>query len=145
MDRSPLIPESIWLWAWRRIAAWSGLDLNPRGMSARERWSVAVVVVCAVAKSRYLRPLRLWFLARSPAWAIALRLERATHRWFRIPDRAAAEHVMLRFDFYPLDAGDLVRIECGALLRWDTPKGSGPRSSTSHRTARLSRIPTALR
>ena len=115
MERSPLIPESTWLWAWRPIAAWSGLDLNPRAMSARERWSVAVVVVSAVAKSRYLRPLRLWFLARTPAWAIALRLERASHRWFRIPDRAAAERVMVRFDFYPLDAGDHVLIERGRL------------------------------
>lgn len=115
MDRSPLIPESTWLWAWRRIAAWSRLDLDPHALSARERWSVAIVVVSAVARSRYLRPLGLRFLALMPAWMVAMRLNRQVHGWYRIPSRTAAVHVQLRFHMWPLDAGDHVRIQNGRL------------------------------
>lgn len=50
-----------------------------------------------------------------PEWIVASRLQRRTHGWYRIPGRAAAEHVRLRFDIWPIDVGDHVRLQDGRL------------------------------
>jgi len=114
MDRFQL-RERAWLWAWRLFAGWSRLDVDPRSLTAGERWSVVATVVRSVARSRYLRPARLWVLARTPAWIVAHRLQQRTHGWYRIPGRAEAEHVRLRFHIWPVEVGDHVRLQHGRL------------------------------
>jgi hypothetical protein len=37
------------------------------------------------------------------------------HGWYRIPSRAAAEHVRLRFEIWPIEVGDHVRLQAGRL------------------------------
>jgi hypothetical protein len=54
-------------------------------------------------------------LTRTPAWIVALRLQRRVHGWYRVPNHAAAELVQLRFDIWPVDIGDHVRLEHGRL------------------------------
>jgi hypothetical protein len=102
-------------WAWRLFYRWSGLDLDPRSLTAGERWSVASTVVPAVFRSRYLRPARQWMLARTPTWIVTQRLDRRMHGWYRIPCPASAEHVRLRFDMWPIEVGDHVRVQDGRL------------------------------
>lgn len=109
------LPRWTWAWAWQIFARWTRLDLDPRSLTPGERWSVIAVTVPSVLRSRYLRPLRLWLLARTPAWIVARRLQKRTHGWYRIPSRAAAEHVRLRFDMWPMDVGDHVRFQDGRL------------------------------
>lgn len=58
---------------------------------------------------------RRWFLSRTPSWTVARRLHERVHGWYRIPTLAAAEHVRLRFDIWPIEMGDHVRLECGRL------------------------------
>lgn len=67
----------------------------------------------AVVRGRYLRPARLWAIAQAPVWILARRLDRRTHGWYRVPDRAAAEHVELRFKVWPIAVGDHLRVELG--------------------------------
>jgi hypothetical protein len=97
------------------FSRWSGLDLDVRSLTANERWSIVVITVPAVLRSRHLRPAKLWLLARTPAWIVAHRLQELTHSWYRIPGRAAADHVRLRFDIWPVEVGDHVRLERGRL------------------------------
>jgi len=97
------------------LSRWSKIDLDPEPLTARERWSVVGAVLPAVIQSRYLRPARLWLLARTPSRLVALRLQRRVHGWYRVPTRAAAEHARLRFDIWPIDVGDHVRLEGGRL------------------------------
>jgi hypothetical protein len=101
--------------AWQMFARWSKIDLDPELLDDRERWSVVRAVVLAVIRSRYLQPARFWLLACAPAWLVTRRLERRTRGWYRVPSRAAAEHVRLRFDMWPIDVGDHVRVEGGRL------------------------------
>lgn len=54
-------------------------------------------------------------MTQSPAWLVTLRLQRRTHDWYRVPSLAAAERVRLRFDFWPIEVGDHVRIVRGRL------------------------------
>jgi hypothetical protein len=54
-------------------------------------------------------------LARTPAWIVARRLQQRSHGWYCIPGRAAAELVSLRFDIWPIDVGDHVRLQHGRL------------------------------
>lgn len=54
-------------------------------------------------------------LSRSPPWVVTMRLQRRTHDWYRVPSLAAAEHVTLRFDIWPIEVGDHVRIEGGRM------------------------------
>jgi hypothetical protein len=100
---------------WRLFARWSRLDLDLETLTARERWPVVLTVVPAVIKSRYLRPARLWLLARTPSRLVALRLHRRVHGWYRIPTKSGADHVQLHFDIWPIEVGDHVRIERGRL------------------------------
>ncbi len=97
------------------LAGWSKIDLDPELLTARERWSVVRAVLPAVIKSRYVRPARLWLLARTPSRLVVLRLHRRVHGWYRVPTRAAAEHARLRFDIWPIEVGDHVRLEDGRL------------------------------
>lgn len=115
MDRWQLPLEWAWLWAWQLFTGWSRLDVDPHSLTAGERWSVVAITVPAVLRSRYFRPIRLWLLARTPAWIVARRLQRRTYGWYRIPSRAAAEHVRLRFDIWPIDINDHVRLQQGRL------------------------------
>ncbi len=80
-----------------------------------ERWSVVLVTVPAVIRARYLRPIRTWILSRSPAWLVTSRLQRRAHGWYQVPGPAAADHVRLRFDIWPIFVGDHVRIQRGRL------------------------------
>lgn len=84
-------------------------------MLAGEWWSVVAITVPAVVRSRYLGPMRRWLLARTPAWIVARRLQQRTHGWYRVPSREAADHVRLRFDIWPIEVGDHVRLERGRL------------------------------
>ena len=104
-----------WLWAWRLFAGWSRLDVDPRSLAAGERWSVVATTMPAVVRSRYLRPVRRWLLSRTPAWIVARRLQKRTQGWYRVPSRAAAEHVRLRFDIWPIEVDDYVRLQHGRL------------------------------
>ena len=104
-----------WLWAWRLFAEWSRLDIDPRPLTAGERWSVVATTMLAVVRSRYLRPVRRWLLARTPAWIVARRLQRRTHGWYCVPSQEAADHVRLRFDIWPIEVGDHIRLEHGRL------------------------------
>lgn len=115
MERPSLIPPATWFWAWRLFAIWSRLDVNPRSLTAGERWSVVATTMPAVIRSRYLRPARLWLLARTPAWIVAGRLQRQTNSWYRVPSQEVADHVRLRFDIWPIDVGDHVRLQDGRL------------------------------
>lgn len=56
-----------------------------------------------------------WLLARTPPWIVTWRLQRRVHGWYRIPTRVAADHVRLRFDIWPIEVGDHIRIERGRL------------------------------
>ena len=96
--------------AWRLFLHWGRIDLDTESLTAGERWSVVATVVPAVVRSRYLRPVRLWLLARTPAWIVARRLDGRVHGWYRIPSGAAAEHVRLRFEIWPIHIGDHVRL-----------------------------------
>ena len=107
--------KEIWRWSWRQFASWSRLDLDPSSLTAGERWSVILTAIPAVVRSRYAGPSRRWLLARTPFWIITGRLQRRVHGWYRIPTRAAAQHVRLRFDIWPIEVGDHVRIEGGRL------------------------------
>ena len=115
MDQRKASRRFTWAWAWNLFAQWSQLDLDLGALGARERWTVVSAVVPAVMKGRYLRPARLWLLARTPPWIVTWRLQRRVHGWYRIPTRAAAEHVRLRFDIWPIEVGDHIRIERGRL------------------------------
>ena len=115
MDLWQLPREWAWLWAWRSFVGWSRIDVDPRSLTAGERWSVVAITVPAVIRSRYFRPARLGLLARTPAWIVARRLGKQTHGWYRVPNRRAAEHVRLRFDIWPIEVGDHVRLERGRL------------------------------
>lgn len=115
MDRWQLPQEWAWLWAWRVFAGWSRIDLDPRLLTVGERWSVVATTVPAVLRSRYFRPIRLWLLARTPAWIVARRLQQRIHGWYRVPNRGVAEHVRLRFDIWPIEVGDHVRLQHGRL------------------------------
>lgn len=101
--------------AWRRFIHWSGLDIDPDAIPAGEHWSMVRTRVSAILRARYLKPTLRRLLTRSPAWVVAMRLQRWTHCWYRVPTRAAADHVLLRFDFWPIEVGDHVRIERGRL------------------------------
>ncbi len=100
---------------WQVLAAWSRIELDPELLTSRERWSVVRAVVLAVFKSRYIEPARRWLLAQTPAWIVAWRLNRRVHRWYRVPSRSAAEHVKLRFDIWPVEVGDHIRLQGGRL------------------------------
>ncbi len=99
-----------WYWAWRLFAMWSRLDLDAKGMGAGERWAVVLTTLPAGLRAYYLRPARSWLLSKLPKWVCVIRLQRAGHDWYGITSQAAAEHVRLRFDIYPVDIDDLVRI-----------------------------------
>jgi hypothetical protein len=101
--------------AWKMLAGWSRIDLDTRSLPGRERWAVVRAVVPAVIKSRYLRPARLWLLAHTPSRLVALRLHRRVHGWYQVPTWSAAEHVRLRFDIWPIELGDHLRLEGGRL------------------------------
>ena len=113
-DRRPL--NWIATRAWQMLASWSRIDLDPELLTARERWLVVRAVIPEVFNSRYLRPARRWLLAGTPSWIVARRLHKRMHGWYRIPSRAAAEHVRLRFDIWPIEVDDHVRIERGRLV-----------------------------
>lgn len=100
-----------WHWAWRLFASWSQFDVDPRALAADERWSVVANTVPAVVRNRYLRPVARWLLARTPVWIVARRLQQRTHGWYRVPNKGAAEHVRLRFDIWPIDIEDHVRLQ----------------------------------
>ncbi len=110
------LPRWIAIRTWRLFAQWSRLDLDLESLTARERWAVVPTVVQAALKSRYMGPTRRWLLARTPAWIVGWRLNRRVHQWYRVPSRSAAEHVRLRFDIWPIEIGDHVRIERGRLI-----------------------------
>ncbi len=105
-----------WRWAWRLFTGWSRLELDGQSLTAGERWSIVAITVPAVLRGRYFRPTKLWLLARTPAWIVARRLQRRTHGWYRVPNRGAAVHVRLRFEIWPIDAGDHVRLQNGRLI-----------------------------
>lgn len=115
MDQGRPFLGSIRHWVWGRLIRWTGLDVDPLSLTAGERWCVVAITVPAVVRARYLRPVRQGLLTRSPAWVVAMRLQRRPHHWYLIPSRAAAEHVRLRFDFWPIEVGDHVRIVRGRL------------------------------
>ena len=60
-------------------------------------------------------PTRRWLLAWTPSWIVAKRLQTCSHGWYRVPSRAVAEHVRIRFGIWPIEVGDHVRIEGGRL------------------------------
>lgn len=101
--------------AWQLFVGWTGLDVDLDDVPADERWSFVLVTVPAVIRARNLRPMRTWILTQSPAWLVAVRLQRRTHHWYRVPSRAAAEHAELKFDFWPIGVGDHLRIMRGRL------------------------------
>lgn len=101
--------------AWQRFARWSKVDLDLWSLTIPERWSVVRAVVPAVIRSRYVGPARRWLLARTPRWIVAWRLHKHVQGWYRIPTKAVAEHVRLRFDIWPVEVGDHVRLERGRL------------------------------
>lgn len=111
----PHIPESTWLWAWHVFARATGLDLDARSLSASDRWNVIAAAVPALVRSRFLGPVRLWLLARTPTRIVLRRLQRNGHGWHRIPNSSAAERVRLRFDIWPLETGDFVQVKDGRL------------------------------
>lgn len=115
MDLWQLPREWAWLWAWRLFAGWSRLDVDPRSLTAGERWSVVATTVPAVIRSRHFRPVSLWLLSRTPAWVVAKRLQKRTHGWYRVPSQEAAGRIRLRFDIWPIEVGDYVRLERGRL------------------------------
>jgi hypothetical protein len=115
MDLWQLPRDWAWFWAWRLFAGWSRLDVDPSSLTAFERWSVVATTMPAVVRSRYLKPVRRWLLARTPAWIVARRLQQRTHRWYRVPSEEAADHVRLRFDIWPIEVGDHVRLQQGRL------------------------------
>lgn len=104
-----------WFWAWRLLCRWTRLNIDPRSLTAGERWAVAVTTLPAALRSRYLRPARLLLLAHTPAWIVADRLQQLTHCWYRIPSQKAADHIRLRFDIWPIDIDDHVRLQQGRL------------------------------
>ena len=106
---------SIRHWAWRRFIRWTALDIDPDCIPTEERWPAVQETAPAVFRARYIEPARRRLLARSPAWLVTLGLQRRTHQWYRVPSRAGAEHIRLRFDFWPIEVGDHVRIERGRL------------------------------
>lgn len=69
--------------------------------------------VPAAVRAYYIRPVGRWMIARAPAWAVARELERRVHGWYRIPNGIASRHVRTRFDVYPIDVGDHIRIQEG--------------------------------
>ena len=109
-------PEFWWLWAWRLLTRWSALDLDALKLTVGERWGVVAAVVPAALRALYVRPAIAWGLSNSPWWMVRARLEGAGNGWYRIPSRAAADHVRLRFDIYPIDAADHVRVDRGRLV-----------------------------
>lgn len=109
------IPEFTWVWAWHVFTRATGLDLDARSLSASERWNVIATAVPALVRSRVLRPVRLWLLARTPTRIVLLRLQRSVHGWHRTPNRSASEQVRLRFDIWPLETGDFVQVKDGRL------------------------------
>lgn len=115
MSRRWHIPESTWVWAWRVFTRATGLDLDPRSLSASERWNVIAAAVPALVRSRFLSPVRLSLLARTPTRIVLRRLQRSVHGWHRIPNNSAAEQVRLRFDIWPLETGDFVQVQDGRL------------------------------
>ena len=116
MDRWYVFRRRTWLWAWQLFEGWSRLDLDPRRLTVGARWSVVATAIPSVVRSRYLRPARSWLLTRTPAWIAVLRLQPRVHGWYRVPSHAAAEHVRLRFDIWPIEMGDHVRLERGRLI-----------------------------
>jgi hypothetical protein len=112
--RAALSVGKIRLAAWRVFTAWSGVDVDPQTLTAGQRWSVITITVAGILRRRS-QGVRFWLLSSVPTWNLAARLERQTHRWYRIPSRQAAEHVRLRLDMWPLNPGDYVRIERGRL------------------------------
>lgn len=108
------IVEQTWYRAWMAMADHCGLDLDPHSLSMLERWSVVAAILRAAFGHRRQRARR-WLLARAPTWIVAQRLQRRTHGWHRVPTSAAAEHVRLRFDIWPIEIGDHVRIQTGRL------------------------------
>jgi hypothetical protein len=101
---------------WRLFARWSRLDLDYSSLTAGERWSVVMATLKAMVRSRLLRPVRLRLLAHVPVWVVAKRLQRRSHGWYRVPNAAAAEHVRLRFDIWPIEVGDHVQLRNGRLV-----------------------------
>ena len=111
---------------WRLVARWSRLDLDYGSLTAGERWSVVAATMQALVRSRLLRPVRLRLLAHMPVWVVAGRLQKCSHGWHRVPTSAVAEHVRLRFDIWPIEVGDHVRLQNGRL----TAIGYGTRHFT---------------
>lgn len=107
--------ERSWLWAWKAFARYSQLDLDPHKLTTKERWSVIGAASPELIRTRFLRPARLWLLTQIPAWVVASRLRKRSHGWYRIPSPAAVEQVRLRFDVWPIEVGDHVRIKSGRL------------------------------
>ena len=105
------IAASTWRWAWRLFLGWSRVDLAPVPLRARGRWAVVATAMPAVVRARYVRPVVRLLSARSPSWVVIGRLSPASPYWYRIPSEAAAEHVRLRFDIWPVNVGDHVRIQ----------------------------------
>jgi len=101
--------------AWRLVARWSNANLDYGSLSAGERWSVVAATMKALLRTGILRPARLWLLAHTPAWLVAGRLQRRSYSWFRISGASAAEHVRLRFNIWPIEVGDHVRLKNGRL------------------------------
>lgn len=102
-------------WIWKLFAKCVGLDLDYRSLPSGERWAVVATIVTSVIQSRHLRPAKIWWLTRTPTWIVARRLRRSVHGWYRVPTRAAAEQVRLRFNIWPIELGDHVRIGRGRL------------------------------
>jgi hypothetical protein len=42
-------------------------------------------------------------------------VQRRTHDWYRVPDQEAADHVRLRFNIWPIEVGDHIRLRHGRL------------------------------
>src|SRR5690606_19427308 len=106
--------DFIGMCAWGLFARWSKLHYSG-SLTPGERAAVVRAVIPAVFRNRYVRPVGLRLLAKSPSWIVARRLQRRHRDWYRVPTRAAAEHLRLRFDIWPVEVGDHVRIARGRL------------------------------
>jgi hypothetical protein len=100
-------------WAWQLFVRWSRVDIDAHNVGTEERWAVVFTTTAAGLRAYCLRPARHWLLATLPRWVAAVRLEWAGHGWYRIPSQSAAEHARLRFDVFPIQAGDLIRLKGG--------------------------------
>lgn len=102
-----------WSWVWQLFVRCSRVDIEAHSVGAGERWAIVFTTAAAGLRAYCLRPARDWLLGTLPRWVAVVRLEWAGHGWYRIPSQSAAEHARLRFDVFPIQAGDLIRLKDG--------------------------------